>query len=122
MWKVKGFSLGAVSEGLTLSPEGSSKYELFRYLTSQVQKIYSVYEMVSEFPVGPLLILVYFHSMMLCKDRCPQCELQFDLSGHGFGMMPPQFRDMWLRPEYWMTFKHNMCQSQHQIDLVPYDK
>lgn len=45
--------------------------------------------MVSEFPVGLLLLLVYFYSINLCKERCPQCELQFDLSGNGFGLMPP---------------------------------
>jgi hypothetical protein len=44
--------------------------------------------MVSDFPLGLLLLLVYFHSIMLCHERCPQCELYFDLSGAGFGLMP----------------------------------
>lgn len=87
-WQVNYFNLGAADEGLRLTPEGSSEYELYRYLTNQVQKIYNVYEMVSEFPLGLLLILVYFHSIMLCNERCPQCELFFDLSGAGFGLMP----------------------------------
>ena len=78
--------------------------------------------MVSEFPLGLLLVLVYFYSLMLCKDRCPQCELLFDVSGSGYGLLPPMFRDMWLRPDYWQTFKHNLCQSLHSIDLLPIDK
>lgn len=64
-WKAKRFVLGSVSEGLSLSPEGSSQYEVFIYLTNVVQKIYSVYESVSDFPLGLLLVFVYFHSIML---------------------------------------------------------
>lgn len=107
-WKVNKFVLGSVAEGLTLSPEGSSQFEVFKYLTNQIQKIYSVYESVSDFPLGLLLVLVYFHSIMLFETKC-HCERQFDFSGSNFGMLPPQFRDMWMRPDFMEIYKHNMC-------------
>lgn len=88
---------------------------MFQYLTNQIQKIYNVYESVSDFPLGLLLILVYFHSLMLFEQKC-SCEKNFDFSGANFGMLPPQFRDFWIRPGM-EVYKHNMCQTLQTVDI-----
>ena len=76
-----------------------------------MQKIYAVYESVSDFPLGLLLMLVYLHSLNIFKQMCP-CEKPFDLSGGPeYGLLPPLFRDMWMRHEYLEIYKHNICQT-----------
>lgn len=65
-----------------------------------MEKIYSVYEPISHFPLGLLLVMVYMHSLKLFEPKCP-CEKSFDLSGGAsYGLMPAMFRDMWMRPEF----------------------
>ena len=89
---------------------------MFEFLKDQVEKIYSVYEEVCDFPLGLLIVFVYLHSQVLFEERCP-CMHQFDQSGEGFGLLPPQFRDMWIRPEFLTHYKHNLCQTQRDFDF-----
>jgi hypothetical protein len=58
---------------------------------------------------------------MLFEQKC-HCERQFDFSGSNFGMLPPQFRDMWMRPDLMDIYKHNMCQTLLIVDVNPLDK
>ncbi len=68
-----------------------------------------MYESVSEFPLGLLIIMVYMHSLKLFEKMCP-CEKGFDLSGGtSYGLMPAMFRDMWMRPDFIEIQKHNLC-------------
>ena len=89
---------------------------MFEFLRNQVTKIYKVYESISDFPLGLLIVLVYMHSLVLFEEQC-QCNRQFDFSGRGFGLLVPQFRDMWLRPEFTTHYKHNLCQTQRDLEL-----
>ena len=101
-WKVKSFSLdwpnGVPSQ--TIGAEGITEQNVFEFLTNSVSKIYQVYESISDFPLGLLIILVYTHSMVLFEEKCKPCERQFDFSAKGFGLLVPQFRDMWIRPDF----------------------
>jgi len=56
------------------------------------------------------------HSSVLFEGKC-QCGRQFDFSGGGFGLLVPQFRDMWIRPEFLDHYKHNLCQTQRDLEL-----
>ena len=67
-WTVQVFTLGAPDE--ELGPEGHSKHLAYRYLTNQMQKIYQVYESLSSFPLGLLLIMVWMHSLNLFERVC----------------------------------------------------
>lgn len=96
LWQCESFVLGSPSE-TDLKPEGQSKYLVYQYLTNQVQKIYAVYDAISEFPLGLLLLLLFMHSLSLFENKC-KCYRVFDLScGPSFGLLPPVFRDMWMR-------------------------
>lgn len=108
LWQCESFVLGAPTE-TGLKPEGQSKHLVYQYLTSQVNKIYAVYDAISNFPVGLLLILLYMHSLNLFENKC-KCYRVFDLScGLSFGLLPPVFRDMWMRDDCVVTQMHNMC-------------
>ena len=110
-WKVKSFSVGTPLETATrLMPEGTSEQKVFEFLNNQIEKIYKVYEAISDFPLGLLIVLVYMHSSVLFEEKC-WCGHQFDFSGKGFGLLVPQFRDMWIRPEFLTHYKHNLCQT-----------
>lgn len=85
-------------------------------MNNQIEKIYRVYEAISDFPLGLLIVLVYMHSSVLFEEKC-QCGRQFDFSGKGYGLLVPQFRDMWIRPEFLTHYKHNLCQTQRDLDL-----
>jgi len=72
-WKVKSFSVGSAAESeSSLSPEGNSEQKVFEFLNNQVHKIYQVYEAISDFPLGLLIVLVYMHSSVLFEEKC-QC-------------------------------------------------
>jgi len=58
MWKYDTFVLGSPTEN-DLQPEGQSKHLVYQYLTNQVQKIYALYDAISEFPLGLLLLLIF---------------------------------------------------------------
>ena len=108
-WKVECFSIGSPQEGPDrLTPEGKSEQKVFEFLNNQIEKIYEVYQAISDFPLGLLIVLVYMHSSVLFEEAC-QCKRQFDFSGKGFGLLVPQFRDMWIRPEFLTHYKHNLC-------------
>ena len=103
------FSIGSPQEGPDkLTPEGKSEQKVFEFLSNQIEKIYEVYQAISDFPLGLLIVLVYMHSSVLFEEPC-QCKRQFDFSGKGFGLLVPQFRDMWIRPEFLTHYKHNLC-------------
>ena len=116
-FKVQSFAIGGAEEGVeALSPEANSKQNVFEFLNNQIEKIYRVYEAISDFPLGLLIVLVYMHSAVLFEEKC-QCGRQFDFSGKGFGLLVPQFRDMWIRPEFLTHYKHNLCQTQRDLEL-----
>lgn len=115
-WDAEIFAIGSVSEGESLSPEGQSSMQVFEFLSNSVHKIYEVYKEMSDFPLGLLIVLTFMHSLVLFEEFC-QCGRQFDLSAEGFGLLVPQFRDMWIRPEFLSHYKHNMCQTQRDIDF-----
>ena len=76
-----------------------------------MQKIYAVYERISDFPLGLLLVMIWMHLMSLFERMC-QCEKPFDMSGGPtYGLMPPMFRDMWMRADFLEIYKHNLCQT-----------
>ena len=88
-------------------------------MTNQIQKIYQVYEQLSDFPLGLLITLTYLHNQSLFEEKCNPsvCGRQFDFSGKGFGLLVPQFRDMWMRPDFLNIYKHNLCQTTLDVDL-----
>ena len=102
---------------MQLTPENVSSHKVFEFLNNSVSKIYKVYEAISDFPLGLLIALVYMHSTVLFEEKC-QCGRQFDFSGRGFGLLVPQFRDMWNRPEFLTHYKHNLCQTQRDLELI----
>ena len=109
-WTCKSFVLGAPDES-ALEPEGKSKYKLYQYLTNQIEKIYAVYDSISDFPLGLLILIVHMYSLKLFEPMCP-CGRSFDLSGGpSYGLMPAMFRDMWMRPGFCDIQKHNLCQT-----------
>ena len=65
-----------------------------------MEKIYQVYESLSDYPVGLLVVIVYMHNLKLFEQLCP-CGKNLDLSGGpSYGLMPAMFRDMWMRPAF----------------------
>lgn len=116
-WKVESFAIGSPEESAAqLTPEGKSGQKVFEFLNNQIEKIYKVYGTISDFPLGLLIVLIYMHSSVLFEEKC-WCSRQFDFSGKGFGLLVPQFRDMWIRPEFLTHYKHNLCQTQKDLDL-----
>lgn len=108
-WKVESFAIGSPEESAAqLTPEGKSGQKVFEFLNNQIEKIYKVYGTISDFPLGLLIVLIYMHSSVLFEEKC-WCSRQFDFSGKGFGLLVPQFRDMWIRPEFLTHYKHNLC-------------
>jgi len=70
-WKVQCFSIGSPEEGPEkLSPEGKSEQKVFEFLSNQIEKIYEVYQAISDFPLGLLIVLVYMHSSVLFEESC----------------------------------------------------
>lgn len=88
-YKVKSFSLDWSHGSEAIGAEGNTGKNVFEYLTNSVCKIYQVYESISDFPLGLLIILVYTHSMVLFEEKCKACERQFDFSAKGFGLLVP---------------------------------
>ena len=116
-WKVESFTVGNPKETQGyMTAEGRSEQKVFEFLNNQIEKIYEVYETISDFPLGLLIVLVYMHSSVLFEEKC-WCSRQFDFSGKGFGLLVPQFRDMWIRPEFLTHYKHNLCQTQRDLEL-----
>lgn len=63
-WTCSAFALGSPEESL-LKPEGKSVHRVYQYLSNQVEKMYAVYQSVSDFPLGLLLVIVYMQNLKL---------------------------------------------------------
>lgn len=78
-------------------------------MTNQIEKMYAVYQSMSDFPLGLLLVIVYMQNLKLFEQDC-LCGKNLDLSGGpSYGLMPAMFKDMWMRPTYCNILKHNLC-------------
>jgi len=66
-----------------------------------------------------LLVMVYMCGLKMKElIMCNVCEKNFDLSGGpSYGLLPPMFRDMWMRPEFLDIQKHNLCQTCCLVEL-----
>lgn len=51
-------------------PEAVAEQKIFEFLNNQIEKIYQVYQAISDFPLGLLIVLVYMHSMVLFEEKC----------------------------------------------------
>lgn len=88
-YRVESFSIGSCQENpAELAAEGKSSQSVFEFMNNQIEKIYRVYEAISDFPLGLLIVFVYMHSSVLFEGKC-QCGRQFDFSGKGFGLLVP---------------------------------
>lgn len=62
-WKVSSFCLSSVMES-GLSPESNSYFTVFMYLTILLRKNYAIYDSLSNFPVGMLLMAVSMYATL----------------------------------------------------------
>jgi len=111
---VECFAVGNIGESLT--PEGQSSNLVFQVLSNQLEKVYAVYASMTDYPLGALLIHTYRLTKVMFEDCCQRCGQYFNKSV-GDTILPPLFKDMWMRPEsqsnqiYW----HYMCLTCHNI-------
>ena len=100
-----------------LMPEGESIYEVYKQMTYLVRKIYSFYEAVSDFPVGLLLVIlirqlnfqIYLTlAQSIFEEPCKSikfCKKRMIWDAQA-GMLPPMYRDIWLKNYATHTVHH----------------
>jgi len=91
-------------------PEGESKYDVFRYMTLQLKKIYAIYEKLCDFPVLLLLLLLQMYDTVFTAECKMQktCRNMILTPDPTFHLVPPLYRDIWLRFDNKL---HNSCYS-----------